>query len=808
MDDTNELSKEKTYGSIELADNAKAHLGDNILKGTITIQQLNLMVGEEQAQTIISDFTKRDSRASNATKFAQQSSKNCNSPATAISIICRALLFREESFREYDVKAAHSATFGWVFHYSHFTNWLQNGNGCYWINGKPGSGKSTFLKYIITHSTIRDYIQHWAASRRLISASFFFWRVGTPLQRSHEGILRSLLHQILHKYPELTPILFPKLFLHVLLGKPLDVFNLSELQHAIERLLVAIPQNLCMFLAIDGVDEYDGDYFDFCQLLVRISACASIKILVSSRPIPPCFQVFSRHPSLRMQDLTICDVRRYIQAELLEDPLLQEMDLLEPGIVVEIESALVQKASGVFLWIVLVVKNILVALGNYEDRETLLSRIDQLPSDLEKLYEYLFSSMDLEHRREGIMLIDIFQWTTHRQPIHGMTAIQMSYCDISKKQPSVTRCISPLSEGAWTLRQKVVEGRLRHRCRGLLEVNDRPTHDYKDEPEVQYLHRTVKEYLDAFPMKNQQAEQEDFDHLGIHRIVLASYAPTIRAILSRSNCSEKLQTWIQKPESSHRIYELMNACLRVSKEFEGSGDLGYLDSMISADLAIMPESLGGYGTTFEMYNAIYWSLYSAKFPTRYTSTKTSSHGLALSSKVNAAMYFIAAWGLSCFWRHKLDTTKPEVFSQAGVLLKLLEDVKRDRWTHQDSMTRNIEILISVLDVNQLVAAKDNPWDVTDFDALQYVKDNAARLVSPWNYWLAIRPHFSKFEHRITLAFIKAGAKLSSNDLVKDGALQEFITQIRGIRARSRPYAAGTSAQAICDLLTYLITTDK
>jgi hypothetical protein len=54
----------------------------------------------------------------------------------------------------------HENTFEWIFEKSHhfpeedprsrvmFTKWLLQGDGVYWISRKPGSGKSTLMKYI------------------------------------------------------------------------------------------------------------------------------------------------------------------------------------------------------------------------------------------------------------------------------------------------------------------------------------------------------------------------------------------------------------------------------------------------------------------------------------------------------------------------------------------------------------------------------------------------------------------------------------------------------------------------------------
>ncbi|CAG8971437.1 hypothetical protein HYALB_00002020 [Hymenoscyphus albidus] len=90
------------------------------------------------------------------------------------------------------VAEAHQKTFEWIFQkprgasggepqrqWSDFNHWLQYGDGLYWINGKPASGKSTMMKFIITHPTTAKSLALWIAdspqSVPLYTASFFFW---------------------------------------------------------------------------------------------------------------------------------------------------------------------------------------------------------------------------------------------------------------------------------------------------------------------------------------------------------------------------------------------------------------------------------------------------------------------------------------------------------------------------------------------------------------------------------------------------------------------------------------------------------
>ena len=138
--------------------------------------------------------------------------------AIAVDIL-ESLSFQTITERFDEVKEAHHKTFAWIFDHpeensSHknwddFVTWLEEGNGVYWMNGKAGSGKSTLLKYVYNHPKTMEHLAVWRGDNDLHIANFFFWNSGTPLQKSQEGSLRSLLCDILWKVPKLIPILFP-----------------------------------------------------------------------------------------------------------------------------------------------------------------------------------------------------------------------------------------------------------------------------------------------------------------------------------------------------------------------------------------------------------------------------------------------------------------------------------------------------------------------------------------------------------------------------------------------------------------------
>jgi hypothetical protein len=119
--------------------------------------------------------------------------------------------------QEEQIAEAHKATFQWIFRngsdgdlpWDSFIDWLKDGSGIYWINGKAASGKSTLMRYVYDHPKTKQLLSEWAKPLPLTTARFFFWNSGTPVQRSQTGLLRSLLFECLKQNPTLVPIVLP-----------------------------------------------------------------------------------------------------------------------------------------------------------------------------------------------------------------------------------------------------------------------------------------------------------------------------------------------------------------------------------------------------------------------------------------------------------------------------------------------------------------------------------------------------------------------------------------------------------------------
>lgn len=211
-----------------------------------------------------------------------------------------------------------------------FPQWMVNGSGLYLITGKEASGKSTLMKYVSTHARTAECLTEWARPVPLVVAAFYFWRSGTRLEKSEEGLLRSLLHSVLRQQPSLMPTVFPgewSMFYASAsndrnpLSAGLGAWRVDHLRDAFRRLVRQDRVPLKLFFLIDGIDEYqheDGND-NFTNIMEffknEIVTSANTKALVLSRPLE-AFGTLGIQPQLSLHDLNQQDISTYVNKTL------------------------------------------------------------------------------------------------------------------------------------------------------------------------------------------------------------------------------------------------------------------------------------------------------------------------------------------------------------------------------------------------------------------------------------------------------------------------------------------------------------
>ena len=419
--------------------------------------------------------------------------------------ILESLQYKRMTARYEKIVEAHAKTFEWIYDEStlsqhgelqhHFLQWLETGDGLFWVSGKAGSGKSTLMKFITEHPKTRQALSQWASDQHLITAGFYFWHAGTVLQKSQEGLLQSLLYETFSQCPELIPDVLPERWKS---SEPSDPSNCpwsrAELIKTFAKLSnePIMPKRACFF--IDGLDEYDGDHEELIRLLQGFSRLNKIKICASSRPWNVFDRAFGRgsHPMLRLQDLTRKDIALYVCETLEKNDLFNQLRKRDNAHCVELVQEVVSKAQGVFLWVFLVVRSLITGLTNADRIMDLRGRLRHLPADLESYFAHMLASIDTCYEQQTAQTFKIALDASEPQNI--MTYVMLDELD---EDPQFAL---HLDIGVWQsseIRSKTESMVLRINARGmgLLEVVRSRNSDGPGGDEVDFLHRTVRDFF-------------------------------------------------------------------------------------------------------------------------------------------------------------------------------------------------------------------------------------------------------------------------------------------------------------------------
>lgn len=325
--------------------------------------------------------------------------------------IIQSLIYPSMTDRYEDVIEAHPSTFEWAFRnstdtelsWSNLSEWLQFGQKTYWVCGKAGSGKSTFMKHIFDAPKTKEYLTVWAGKTPFCLSSFFFWNSGTREQKSQRGFLRSLIFQVFSQFPELVATALPQ-YWSTLYSKGIQqelsaddfkvTWSLQQLM-ATFRVIIhqkSVPAKICFL--VDGLDEFDGDHEEMGRLFNEISSSKNVKVCLSSRPLVVFEDLFSTCPMLRLQNLTYRDIDRYVRDKLNSSVAYQRLADNQPETAPALIREIVKKADGVFLWVELVVQSLLTGIRNRDELSDLWERLKLMPRELEPLYSRLLDLVE------------------------------------------------------------------------------------------------------------------------------------------------------------------------------------------------------------------------------------------------------------------------------------------------------------------------------------------------------------------------------------------------------------------------------
>jgi hypothetical protein len=423
----------RDYRYITTQDNARMHIGDTYI----------------ERQTVVSKPTRLSIEAEVAKRNA----------------FMKHLGFASMGSRLATIGTAYAETGRWLFDREEFKRWRDpspqaSRNNFLWIKGKPGAGKSTLMKHALQNLRSQKY----DTSEIL---SFFFNARGHDLEKTTEGMYRSLLHQMYKHFPERLPKELPALTSDWRTnGWPLPI-----LQNSLRDALLGFGSENRFVCYIDALDECSEDdirsavqYFEELGELAH-SRAIGLAICFASRHYP--------HITLRCYETINLDTEEEHQRDI--SAFVTRRLRGEHGLRSDLSQQISRRALGVFLWAALVVQMMNKMMDCGATRSQLLSELKLVPDGVEELLKTMILDGDLA-------LLSTMLWVLFSK----------RQLDIHELYFAVKTSVGQLStarDDAAETSEEQMRLFILTSSKGLVEFTS------GGGPKAQFIHETVREYI-------------------------------------------------------------------------------------------------------------------------------------------------------------------------------------------------------------------------------------------------------------------------------------------------------------------------
>jgi hypothetical protein len=370
------------------------------------------------------------------------------------------------------------------------------------------------MKYLCDNPRLSELVEGWANGSKLTQASYYFWNSGIDdMQMSKTGLLQTLLHSFLRNDRSLILSAFDERWEQfVAFGGGVGPIEWPELHSAFNKIITDVSKKF--FFLIDGLDEFDGDPDEVINFVLE-TARPNVKICTASRPWNQFRHAFKSRPNLQLENITHNDISLYVNSHFDENEFYRQFKKNEPRIAAKLVNNIIKKACGVFLWVKLVVNSLLRGLVNGDETSHLQARLNELPSDLEDLFEDMLKRLEPEYLNGAYRLFRLFRtlrefYRSNRTGISATdpTLVELYYANKENTTGSLNASWKRLEQSVANEHGERMSRRLNARCRGFLEVNGLGVTDIA-EHRVSYIHRTAKDFIES---KNRWQRVQDATH--------------------------------------------------------------------------------------------------------------------------------------------------------------------------------------------------------------------------------------------------------------------------------------------------------
>ncbi|KAH9899102.1 hypothetical protein F4778DRAFT_185995 [Xylariomycetidae sp. FL2044] len=381
--------------------------------------------------------------------------------------LLEALRFDQIDARHATIKRAYTKTCEWFLDQPYFLQWRdpayhQQHGGFLWLKGNPGTGKSTMMKYLLRH------VNNGKAHGTVLS--FFFNARGEALEKTTQGLYRSLLLQLLEAKPDLQAA-SSRLY-HPRLSRP--NWSLEHLKELLETAILGHSGRLTILVdALDECGEMEvRDMISFLRGVGETAADTGLEVFVcfSSRHYPHITISPGLKVTLEREQGHDDDIAKYLSKELhigghskMANTIRQEVG---------------EKAKGIFMWVVLVVQILNREYDHGQMLHALRRKLRDIPEDLHRLFETIIEK-DERNRDQLLLCIQLVLFAP--RPLSREELYHAILSDTDKEN------FLPMDADFCT--PEVINRFILSASKGLAEVTR------SKKPTVQFIHESVRDYL-------------------------------------------------------------------------------------------------------------------------------------------------------------------------------------------------------------------------------------------------------------------------------------------------------------------------
>ncbi|CAI7653831.1 unnamed protein product [Penicillium manginii] len=293
-------------------------------------------------------------------------------------------------------------SFEWILRDPKYESWRDGEEVCLlWIKGGAGKGKT-----MISIGLIEELLRFCRDKSSAIT--YFFCQNADNELNTLQGMMKGLILQLLRQQPALKECLRARWDAEK--GSfDEDLTSWRALWHI---LLEMIDQCDCskIYLLLDALDEcQDGDMDEFLKALVRngLHAPVRVKWLLTSRPLDKAERaLLAGHDQVQLSlelesDRLLGAVKTYVTHKVNE---LGRHQGYEWPLKQKIESELIERSEGTFLWVSLVCKK----LESVCPEEALVA-IQNIPNGLHPLYRQVLNQLNCGRGKEVRMCMRLLK---------------------------------------------------------------------------------------------------------------------------------------------------------------------------------------------------------------------------------------------------------------------------------------------------------------------------------------------------------------------------------------------------------------